>query len=175
MRASRAPASATTQIGSLGAGFVVFGSMVLLSVEPVIAAEPCVLGYWKHVHDHTGDALNIFKLYEHQGKLFGRIEKTFCTPEITSRTLHDESSASRTNEPLVGSIFFREFVRDEKGPKKWFGGKITDPGDGKVYDAELELSEDGRTLKVFGYINGLSEGRSSSTWSRPTTAELKDL
>jgi len=45
-------------------------------------------------------------------------------------------------------------------------GHILDPGDGAIYDCEMQLSADGRTLKVVAY-KGLKLLGHSMTWIRP--------
>jgi uncharacterized protein (DUF2147 family) len=158
---------------SLALRFVAFGSTVLLSVEPAFATETTVVGYWKHVNDETGETQSIFKLYERQGKLVGRIEKTFSTPESVAQKIASELSGTQKGNLVVGSTFFWGFVRDTEDPNKWVDGKVMDPADGRVYDAEAELSEDGETLKVLG--SDSTKGGGSSVWRRLTAAELKGL
>ena len=45
------------------------------------------------------------------------------------------------------------------------GGEILDPGNGRVYRAKMQLSPDGRTLEVRGFIGVSLFGR-SQTWFR---------
>jgi uncharacterized protein (DUF2147 family) len=144
-------------------------------MEPAFAAETTVLGYWKQLDDDTGETRRIFNLYEHQGKLVGRIEKTFSTSGNMAQTLSSECSGAEKSNPDVGSIFLWDLVRDKEDPNKWVTGKIMDPADERVYDAVAELSEDGHTLMVFGSVNRPTESGGSSVWRRPTAAELKGL
>ena len=54
MRVSRAIAAEALGVDSSMVGFVAFGPMVLLSVEPAFAAETAVVGYRKHVEGDKG-------------------------------------------------------------------------------------------------------------------------
>lgn len=156
-----------------GVAFV--ASMAVLAAEPAFAEERTALGYWKHVDEDTGQTQSIFKLSEAKGKLVGHIVKTFSTAKKKAQTICTECTGAQKNKPIVGLTFFWNFVRDKDDPNKWTDGKILNPEDGKVYDAEAELSKDGRTLKVFGYVRILFKIGGSSVWRRPTPAEMKGL
>lgn len=160
---------------SVAFGFALIASMVVLSAEPAYAEEKTVFGFWKHIDDDSGQTQSIFKLFESQGKLVGRIEKTFSTPKKKAQTICTECTGSQKNKPIAGLIFFWDFVRDKDDPNKWVDGKILNPEDGKVYSAEAELAKDGQSLKVFGYIRVLIKIGGSSVWKRPTAAEIKGL
>ena len=153
----------------------VIASILVLSPKRASADDKTVLGYWKHIDDDSGKTQSIFKLFEYKGKLVGRIEKTFSTPKKKAQKICSECSGSQKNKPIVGLIFFWDFVRDEDEPNKWVDGKILNPEDGKVYDAEAELSPDGKSLKVFGYIRVIVKIGGSSVWKRPTPAELAGI
>ena len=72
-------------------------------------------------------------------------------------------------------VFFWNFTRDAENPNKWLDGKVLNPEDGKTYNAEAELSDDGKTLAVFGYIRLLIKLGGTSKWQRPTAEELRGL
>ena len=156
-------------------GFALIASIVVLSEKPAFAEEKTVLGYWKHIDDDSGQTQSIFKLFESKGKLVGQIAKTFSTPKKKAQTICTECTGSQKNKPIVGLVFFWDFVRDKDEPNKWIDGKILNPEDGKVYNAEAELSRDGKTLKVFGYIRIVFKIGGSSVWRRPTPAEMKGI
>ncbi len=150
-------------------------SILVLSPKRAAADDKTVLGYWKHIDDDSGKTQSIFKLFESNGKLIGRIEKTFSTPKKKAQDICTKCSGSQKNKPIVGLIFFWDFVRDKAEPNKWVDGKILNPEDGKVYDAEATLSADGESLKVFGYIRVIVKIGGSSVWKRPTAAEIAGL
>jgi uncharacterized protein (DUF2147 family) len=47
----------------------------------------------------------------------------------------------------------------------WDGGKILDPVKGQIYNAKLSLADNGRSLKVRGYIGVSLFGR-TQIWVR---------
>jgi uncharacterized protein (DUF2147 family) len=156
-------------------GLLVLASILTLSTQTAFAVDKSVLGYWKHVDDDTGKTQSIFKLFEYQGKLVGKIVKVFPKGSAKAQTVCTECSGTQKNKPVVGLIFFWDFVRDEDSPKKFVDGKILNPEDGKTYNAEAELSEDGKSLAVFGYIRLLVKVGGTSKWLRPTPDELQGL
>lgn len=172
---------------SAGALLLALASILALSAQTAVAdkapdktqnaagGKNSVLGYWKHVDDDTGKTQSIFRLFEYKGKLVGRIEKTFPIPGKKAQKICDECPGAQKNKPVVGLIFFWNFVPDEDDAGKWVDGKILNPEDGNTYNAEAELSKDGKTLKVFGYVRILFKIGGSSVWQRPTPAELKGL
>ncbi|HMJ51315.1 MAG TPA: DUF2147 domain-containing protein [Polyangiaceae bacterium] len=154
---------------------LVLASILALPTETALADDRSVHGYWKHIDEDTGQTQSIFQLFEHKGKLVGRIEKIFPKPGKNAQTVCSECAGAQKNKPLVGLIFVWDFVRDQAAAGKWVDGKILNPADGKIYNAEAELSEDGKTLKVFGYIRILFKIGGSSVWQRLTAAELQGL
>jgi uncharacterized protein (DUF2147 family) len=159
----------------LSIGLAVVASVLVTSPKPASADEKTVFGYWKHLDDDSGQTQSIFKLFENKGKLMGRIEKTFDTPKKKAQKICSECTGSQKDKPIVGLIFFWDFTRDKDDANKWVDGKILNPEDGKVYNAEAELAPDGKTLKVFGYIRVVIKIGGSSVWKRPTPAEIEGL
>jgi uncharacterized protein (DUF2147 family) len=161
------------RIRSAGAWLLVLASFATVASKAASADNKTVYGYWKHVDDETGKTQSIFKLFEYEGKLVGKIVKAYPKAGKKPNTVCSECSGSQHNKPLEGLIFFWGFVRDEDDKLKWVDGKILNPEDGKTYNAEAELGPDGKTLKVFGYIRLLFKVGGSSVWQRPTPDELR--
>jgi uncharacterized protein (DUF2147 family) len=160
---------------SAGMFFLVIAATLALSGQTALADNKSVLGYWKHINEDTGQTQSIFQLFESKGKVVGRIEKVFPIAGKKAQSICSECAGAQKNKPVVGLIFFWDFVRDPAADRKWVDGKILNPDDGKTYNAEAELSEDGKTLKVFGYIRILFKIGGSAVWQRPTAAELQGL
>jgi uncharacterized protein (DUF2147 family) len=165
---------------SAGIALLVLASLLTLSSTHTASAagagdDKAVLGFWKHLDDDTGKTQSIFKLFMYEGKLVGKIVKVFPKAGKPAQTVCTECEGRQKNKPISGLIFFWDFVRDEDGPGKWTDGKILNPEDGKTYNATAELSKDGKTLKVFGYIQVLVKLGGTSVWKRPTPEELQGL
>jgi len=149
--------------GRINAYFRVgFSSLVFLAVVPSGACYSEVstspVGVWKTFDD--GKARGFVRIYEQDGKLFGRIEQSF-TPGDEHRTCA-VCTDERKNQPIIGLIMLRNMKQDGGEYK---GGDILDPDSGSVYRCKMHLEKDGTRLVVRGYI-GFSILGHSTTWER---------
>lgn len=155
--------------------FLVLASLLTLSARTAGAAAPNVYGYWKTLDRDTGKVQSIVKLFEHEGKLVGKVIKQFPKPGEKLNTVCSECNGKQKGKPVVGLIFFWGFEREEGSSTKWVDGTILNPSDGKTYNGEAELSADGQTLSVYGYVSFLVKLGGTSTWKRPSPEELKSI
>ncbi len=65
-------------------------------------------------------------------------------------------------QPVIGMTFMWGLKKDGE---EYAGGSILDPDNGKVYKSKMTLIEDGKKLKVRGYLGVPMFGR-SQTWVR---------
>lgn len=156
--------------------FLVLTSILTLSSQATFAAnDKSPYGYWKTLDRDTGKVSSIVKLFESDGKLVGKVVKQFPQPGEKPNTVCTECSGKQKGKPVVGLIFFWGFEREEGSTTKWVDGTILNPQDGKTYNGEAELSADGQTLSVYGYISFLVKLGGTSTWKRPSAEELKAI
>jgi uncharacterized protein (DUF2147 family) len=139
-------------------------SLVYLAAYPPAAAYAAEsvspVGLWKTFDDKTREARAIVRIYEQDGKLFGRIEQSF-TPGAEHRVCvpcRDE----RKNQPIIGLLIIRNINRDGN---EYSGGDILDPESGSVYRCKMHLEQGGTRLILRGYIGFSLLGR-SQTWQR---------
>jgi uncharacterized protein (DUF2147 family) len=136
-------------------------SIAALHAAPASATEPASpIGLWKTIDDKTGSPRAIVRIYEQDGKLFGRIERSF-TPGAENRVC-EECTDERKNRPIIGLIIIRN-IRSKDG--EYAGGDILDPDTGTVYRCKFHLDQNGSHLIVRGYI-GISLLGRSQTWQR---------
>jgi uncharacterized protein (DUF2147 family) len=126
----------------------------------VHAAEPTPVGAWRTFDDHTGKARSIVRIYEDNGKLFGRIESSL-DPARAGR-ICDLCKDDRKNQKVVGMVIIRGLSKDGE---EFNGGDILDPDNGKIYRCKIRLIENGGKLSVRGFI-GISLIGRSQTWTR---------
>jgi uncharacterized protein (DUF2147 family) len=104
-----------------------------------------VIGMWRST-DNTSDAeRSIVRIYEENGKFFGRVEKLLPAATITSCT---GCEGELRNKSLVGMIIMADITKNGNGGT---GGKILDPRNGKYYSCDIELVTPDK-LRVTGYI-----------------------
>ena len=136
-------------------------SIAALHAAPASATEPASpIGLWKTIDDKTGSPRAIVRIYEQDGKLFGRIERSF-TPGAENRVC-EECTDERKNQPIIGLIIIRN-IRSKDD--EYAGGDILDPDTGTVYRCKFHLDQNGSRLIVRGYI-GISLLGRSQTWQR---------
>jgi uncharacterized protein (DUF2147 family) len=142
----------------LGAALVLMGAV---SGSVSLAADPgSPLGEWKTFDDKTGQPRAVVRIYEQDGKLFGKIESSF-TPGAEHRVCA-VCSDERKDQPMIGLIIIRNMTRTDEG---YAGGDILDPESGSVYRCKLHVESAGAKLLVRGFI-GISLLGRTQTWER---------
>jgi uncharacterized protein (DUF2147 family) len=126
---------------------------------PAAAADDSPIGLWKTIDDKTGAARAIVRIYEQDGRLFGKIEGSF-TPGAEHRFC-GVCTDERKDQPMLGLIIIRNMKRMDG---EYSGGDILDPDTGSVYRCKLHV-EGGTRLIVRGYIGFSLLGR-NQTWQR---------
>jgi uncharacterized protein (DUF2147 family) len=110
-----------------------------------------VVGEWKTIDDDTGVAKSIVEVYKEDGKVFGMVKRILREDKRDVRCT--ECEGERKNEKVEGMVILRNLTKDDD---EFTDGTITDPENGKTYDAKIWLNEDDpNTLMVRGYISFL--------------------
>ena len=120
------------------------------------------MGVWKTFDDKTGKARAIVRIYEQDGRLFGKIERSM-TPAAESRVCA-ACTDERKDQPMLGLVIIRNMKRSDDG---YAGGDILDPDSGWVYRCKMHLEEGGTKLVVRGFI-GISLLGRTQIWERQT-------
>lgn len=118
------------------------------------------VGLWKTIDDNTGKPRGLVRIFEQDGKLFGRLEKSFKPGSENERC--EKCTDARKNRPIFGLLIIRDMVRAEDDYR---GGDILDPENGSVYRCKLKLDDDGKKLRVRGFIGFSLIGR-TQVWER---------
>ena len=136
-------------------------SLTLLSAGPVrAAAPPSPLGLWTTIDDNTGKPRGVVRIYDQNGKLFARLEKSF-KPGAESRRC-TKCTDERKDNPMLGLIIIRNMSPDGE---EYDGGDILDPESGSVYRCKFKIEDGGRRLRVRGFI-GISLFGRTQLWQR---------
>ena len=115
------------------------------------------LGLWDTGESHI-------EIYNCGEQLCGRIAALDepLDADGNPKTDTENPDASLKGRPLLGMDLVAGFSR--KSDKRWVGGTIYDPRDGKTYKCKMTLKKDGR-LEVRGYVGVALFGK-TVVWTR---------
>lgn len=149
---------------------VVVWVIFLICMGGLAAQDSSPVGYWRTIDDVTGDVKSIVKIWVENDELMGKIEKTFPKPGEPENKKCEKCKGKFKNQPILGMVFLWGFSK--KTESQWINGKVLDPNNGKIYNCKLEVVENGKKLKLFGYIKLLIKIGRSQIWIRTTADEL---
>ena len=133
---------------------------VVSLAQQFYAGSASPVGVWKTFDDHTGKASSLVRITEEGNYVMARIER-LLTPGDEKR-LCGKCPGDRKDQPLVGLLFMRRMILVNG---EYQGGEILDPESGATYRCKLKVSDDGRTMRVRGFLGVSLFGR-SQTWER---------
>ncbi len=136
-----------------------FFLVVLFSFIGSLAAfSQSIVGVWKTIDDETGEPKSHVKIYEKDGKFYGRVIKLL--PAAVTDVCNDCPGDKNGK-----SLYDIDILWDMKPYEDyWSYGRIVNPANGKVYRCNLSLDGNDK-LNVRGYI-GFSLFGKSQTWLR---------
>lgn len=141
---------------------IVFVSLFLLLWIEVYSYDGPPIGLWKTFDDQTRDEKSLVEIIVEDGKLTGKIDSLFLSPDEDQNPLCDECKGERKDEQIIGMTILWNL---KKKNDKWSGGKILDPENGKIYGCKLEVIENGNKLKIRGFL-GLSLLGRTQYWEK---------
>lgn len=107
-----------------------------------------VFSEWKTIDDDSGVAKSIVEIYKKDGEVFGKIKRILREDKRDIRCT--ECKGDLKNQKVEGMVILKNLTKDGD---EYTGGKITDPENGKTYDAKIWVEEDKpNTLMVRGYV-----------------------
>ena len=147
---------------------VLFSALLFSSSTMANTEGDKLIGFW-----FTEDDKATVEVYREGDAYFGRIValKNPLYADNTTTGMPGQPKVDLNNpdldkqsRPIVGLNLLRAFIYI--GDNKWRKGKIYDPGNGKDYDCNIKLKDDG-SLSLRCYIGFSLFGR-TTIW-RPTT------
>ena len=122
-------------------------------------------GTWQQIDDKTGSPKALIEIrQDSNGTYAGKIVKVTPRPGYTPQKTCNKCPAPYTNQPILGMDVLTGLkqVGDSVNYEK---GRVIDPLSGKLYDAKVRLSSNGKRLTLRGYVGVSALGR-SQTWIR---------
>lgn len=132
--------------------------LVSLLSSVVWAASPA--GTWQTFDEDSGEKKSQVRILELiGGELAGKVILLHQKPGAVC----EKCKGSKKNQPIEGMTIIWGLKPD--GENKWSDGEVLDPENGKIYNLKIELSEDGNTLELRGFVGVSLLGR-TQTWQR---------
>jgi uncharacterized protein (DUF2147 family) len=140
-------------------------------IGPSAAAQDgdAILGLWATEPDPEDGNAHV-EVWLEDDRYFGKIvwlEKPVYNPgdPMSGQSKVDRENPDRElqDRPVIGLMVLEDFRWDGRGA--WEKGRIYDPDNGKTYRCVARLDDDGRTLKVRGYVGFSLFGRTTE-WTR---------
>jgi uncharacterized protein (DUF2147 family) len=133
---------------------------VTLFILPACGGQGSPAGVWKTIDDRTHQPRGTIRVYEENGRWFGRIETSFNPADRDERC--DKCSGERKDQAVIGMVVMRGLA---KHGSEYSGGDILDPDTGFVYQCRFTMSADGKKLMVRGFV-GISILGRTQIWIR---------
>ena len=128
------------------------------------AAPP--VGTWTTIDDASGRPRAEVAIELRDGALSGRIVRLYRDPGEDQDPRCEKCAGTRHDQRVIGMTILWNVRRDGDA---WDGGEILDPETGDTYRVTLTPADDGRTLRVRGYIGVSLFGR-TQVWQRAAPA-----
>ncbi len=137
-------------------------ALLTLGAGHALGAEPTAAGLWQAIDQDTGQPTGWFLIRDHDGIYDGTIVKMYLKPGESMSVVCDRCTDDRHDKPWLGLDIIRGMKRDGL---HYEDGTILDPRYGQVYSAMMNLSPDGQSLIVRGYL-GISLLGQNQYWTR---------
>lgn len=131
---------------------------------PAAAEQPSAEGLWEQIDEQTGQPWSWFRIYK-KGEVYeGQIVRIFPQSgfDPNKELRCDKCAGADKGAPLLDMATIKGMKRNGL---TYVDGTITDPRDGSVYRALMNLSADNKTLEIRGYLGIALFGRTQS-WKR---------
>lgn len=138
-------------------------AMLLIAFLPLARAAD-ISGLWQEFDDDTGKLNVLVRIKKTaDGSYDGTVEKLMFKPAKPSDLICAACPGELRNHPFLGLPILKGMKR--KNDLVYQGGTVLDPDDGSIYPCRIEMSQDGSSLQVTGYLANTWIGQ-SEVWLR---------
>ncbi|VUD64965.1 hypothetical protein TDB9533_03445 [Thalassocella blandensis] len=141
---------------------VLFISLFSFFAIPALSQSD-IAGQWVTIDDDGETKKSIVELTISNGELSGKIIK-LLNPDPDKPKTCEECKGANKDKPIEGLVFLQGMTFEDG---EWSGGKILDPASGKEYKCNMSLIDDGKRLKVRGFIGFSLIGRTQYWHKHP--------
>ena len=136
---------------------------LVLSTSSLFAADD-IAGTWRSIDDKTGFSKALIEIKKSDNGVYqGKIIKILPRPGYTPKTHCQDCPAPYKGAPILGLTLLDGMK--QKNATEYEGGTILDPLSGKIYKSKIKVSNNGKRLRMRGYVGVEVFGR-SQTWIR---------
>lgn len=136
---------------------------LMLSTSSLFAADD-IAGTWRSIDDKTGFSKALIEIKKSDNGVYqGKIIKILPRPGYTPKTHCQDCPAPYKGAPILGLTVLDGMK--QKNATEYEGGTILDPLSGKIYKSKIKVSNNGKRLRMRGYVGVEVFGR-SQTWIR---------
>lgn len=138
---------------------IYFVVVLLISMTSIYAQADKITGIW--VPAKGSSQIRIFKATN--GKYYGKVE--WLKPEERNKVDENNPDASKRNGKILGSMILKDFTYNAD-KKRWEGGTVYDPDNGKTYDCYMWFDGDDNKMTLKGYVLGMKFVGRAEDWTR---------
>ncbi len=128
-----------------------------------VAAPLSAAGIWQQYDEDGGEPQALVTLTEQDGIVEGTVTKLFPAPGEPADPVCGNCKGAKRGKPVLGMKVIERVKRGADG--FYSGGIIIDPESGTEYNCQLSLSDNGKILKVRGFVGVSLFGRTQE-WKR---------
>ena len=141
--------------------------VLMLFVTSSLKAQYTIEGVWKTIDDHSKKVRSLVQIYKGEnGHYSGKVIKIFnvASNDPSLFCFECDEEDDRYNKPILEMEIIRN-LKANKTVTAADGGTILDPDNGTDYRCKIEVINNGKRLKVRGYI-GISLFGRTQIWIR---------
>ena len=132
----------------------------IFTCAQVLAENTAIEGLWQSTDENTGEALSVVHIWSENELFYGKVQKLLDPKRQGS--VCGKCQGDLKDAPIKGLQLLTGL---SKNGDSWSGGTILEPKSGKTYKVILSLQDEGRELKVRGYLGIPSIGK-TRIWTR---------